>query len=561
MQDQVQALRAPGHIVLLVEICRALDFHHVRQILSADPNHHMPAPEFTTMVRGWNLALALLLPHANGFKGVPFMDSTPHSIAAATAFLVRLGNITLLRESALMITHGMTDAEYDGDKIVLKGSGRMSTDHYLDRLDAERLRQLDQRIRSEAVTETIAARTADWTRIEPRMRHVLFPWKPKLERANGPMIGYGAEGDIDNYFLDLVAEDTLRFRDDAGIHPESQIGGVSSECLVGVFMLLTSIYLKHIHFVDLGKKQHPEINYPMSLTIWKLPSDLINSIVVFTGMEESVISSALDLLTIRPTQCDYFLHERTPYLPMLIELSEGYLLAPVCSIFRNTLAAVRMFSESSSQQTAAALREPREGWMISDLCHLFMGARYVRIDRPTLLRRGDMDVTDIDAAVFDLTTGDLAIFQLKWQTFDTDEVRSQRSKAKNFVEQIDRWTEAVESWLKEFGWPTLSKLLRLNRDISSIRLFAIGRSAARFRSYGYSPRSTNVTACVWPQFVRLRYEIGPAERVFERIADEAARERELPVQLTPMPHEISVGGQVIKFVDLWNGYGDQAGPS
>jgi hypothetical protein len=80
-----------------------------------------------------------------------------------------------------------------------------------------------------------------------------------------------------------------------------------------------------------------------------------------------------------------------------------------------------MFSESRSQQTAAVLREPREGWMISDLCHLFMGARYVRIDRPTLLRRDDMDVTDIDAAVFDLTTGDLALFQLKWQTFDTDD--------------------------------------------------------------------------------------------------------------------------------------------
>jgi hypothetical protein len=143
----------------------------------------------------------------------------------------------------------------------------------------------------------------------------------------------------------------------------------------------------------------------------------------------------------------------------------------------------------------------------------------------------------------------------------TDDVRSQRSKAKNFVEQIDRWTEAVESWLKEFGWTTLSKLLRLNSDISEIRLFAIGRSAARFQSYGYSPRSTNVTACVWPQFVRLRYEIGPAERVFEQIADGAARERELPVHLTPIPHEISVGGQVIKFADLWNGYDDHAGAS
>ena len=196
--------------------------------------------------------------------------------------------------------------------------------------------------------------------------------------------------------------------------------------------------------------------------------------------------------------------------------------------------------------------------MISDLCHLFLGGRYVRIDRPTPLRRDDRDVTDIDAAIFDVTTGDLALFQLKWQSFDTNDVRSQRSKAKNFVEQIDRWTQAVESWLKDFGWTALGKLLRINRDISEIRLFAIGRSAARFRSYGYSPRSSKVTACAWPQFVRLRYEIGPAEHVFERISDGVGRELESPVQLKPIPHEISVGGRVIRFADLWNGHDDHA---
>lgn len=368
------------------------------------------------------------------------------------------------------------------------------------------------------------------------------------------MVGYGAEPEIDNYFLSLVGENVLGWRDDAGIHPDARIGNVSGHSLTSVGMLLTSFYLKHIHFVDLGRKQYADINYPMSLTIWKLPSELTESIAAFTGMDKADVSSVLDLFTIRPTQCRYFLHERTPYLPMLIEISAGYLLAPICSIFRNPLAAVRMFEESNSHQTAASLRGPRENWMISDLCHLFLGSRYQRFDRPARLRLNGKDLTDIDAAILDLTTGDLALFQLKWQDFNTNDIRSQRSKAKNFVERVDRWTEAVESWLREFGKPALGGLLRIDGDIAEIKPFAIGRSSARFRSYGYSLKSNSVVPCVWAQFVRLRHEVGTAEHVFRQIADRALNEAASPVQAKPIPHEIVVGGQKIRFEDLWNTY-------
>ena len=38
-------------------------------------------------------------------------------------------------------------------------------------------------------------------------------------------------------------------------------------------------------------------------------------------------------------------------------------------------------------------------------------------------------ITDIDAAVFDVTTGELGLFQLKWQDFSSSDVAKQRSKA------------------------------------------------------------------------------------------------------------------------------------
>ena len=48
---------------------------------------------------------------------------------------------------------------------------------------------------------------------------------------------------------------------------------------------------------------------------------------------------------------------------------------------------------------------------------MFSGVKYITIDGNIKLRTGKKIVTDIDAAIFDRTTGELAIFQIKWQDF------------------------------------------------------------------------------------------------------------------------------------------------
>lgn len=123
-----------------------------------------------------------------------------------------------------------------------------------------------------------------------------------------------------------------------------------------------------------------------------------------------------------------------------------------------------MLQERRSNRTEAAVREPREDWMISDLCHLFLGNRYIIIDTPTRLKRQGHTATDIDAAVLDRTTSTIGLFQLKWQDFNTYNVRTQRSRAKNFVNRVDAWVSAVEGWLEDFGKDRLCEVLRLQRN-------------------------------------------------------------------------------------------------
>ncbi len=73
----------------------------------------------------------------------------------------------------------------------------------------------------------------------------------------------------------------------------------------------------------------------------------------------------------------------------------------------------------------------------------------------------NVTMTDIYAAVLDMTTGELAIFQLKWQDFGYNDLLRIRSKATKFVERVDTWSSQTLEWIDEFGNAALCHNLRL----------------------------------------------------------------------------------------------------
>jgi hypothetical protein len=549
----ISQFEMPYQIAWLIEVCRLMDYYHVLQHFSHRTERTLSVPDFDIMVRGWNSALGLLLPYARGFRGVPMMESTSQSLGTAFTLLRQLGRAVTLIETADMLRHGMAEGDLVDDKIVLRMSARAAIDHFLDRLETPKLRRLQRSIEKTSRYKTLIKKT-QVKNLKKKMAALVFPW----DSGHGMMIGYGAEPEIDNHYLARVAEHTVDWRNEAGIHPDCLVNGVPGADLAAVGMLMTSAYLKHIRLVDLGCSKIPQANYPMSLTIWKEGDAWEDSICDFTGMPKETVSAALDLFVVRREHYSYFESELTPFIPMLIEVSEGYLLAPVSSIFRNPFQGVRMLQERRSSQTEASVREPREDWMISDLSHLFLGNRYIIIDTPTRLKRDGRIVTDIDAAVLDRISSTIALFQLKWQDFNTYNVRTQRSRAKNFVDRVDTWVSAVEGWLEEFGRDRLCDVLKLQRnhgeELSDIKLFAVGRTAARFQSYGYRQKRDSVAVCTWPQFVRTRYEVGPAENVFDSLHAAIRADTMRPVIIHPLPHEIVVGEQRIVFENLWNRY-------
>ena len=535
-------------VLILIEAVRVIDYENVLMGSSADESHHLPYPEFDIMCRAWNPLMSCLLPRLPKLVGIPIQESTPESRSRARSLLHAFGKCAVLQKAADMARHGLIVGTEIENILSLRMTFAQDSDHFLDQLEDEKLeavlngddaeKQTPGRLSREEVDELVAS--------------LVFPF----ETGHGTMVGYDADPRLDAHFIELVGERTMKWRTEAGIHPGVQASGLDGADVAAVALMLISFYLKHIWFVGVGSKRLEGINYCMSLTIWKKPEDLVDSIAGFTGISVERVKAALKAVLVTKDDAGYFSHEGTPFMPLLLEISDGYWLAPVSSIFRNPLQAIRMLNEHRFPSIGPSIRAPREEWMISDLCGLFQGNRYQVVDTPTRLKRNNVTITDIDAAILDKTTGELALFQLKWQDFGSNLLRKIRSRAKNFVDQVSTWANHTDGWIEEFGEAELCRSLRLKlpkgASLTGIRLFAIGKSNARFASYGYDLVNPKLAACNWDQFVRLRYEIGPADIVFSEIHARILSEKSRGLDRKPLPCSIEVGDMTVRFEDMWS---------
>jgi hypothetical protein len=58
-----------------------------------------------------------------------------------------------------------------------------------------------------------------------------------------------------------------------------------------------------------------------------------------------------------------------------------------------------------------------------------------------------------------VTSGCLAVFQLKWQDFANTDVRRQRSQARNFIADVDEWAKRLKQWVQDHDVQELAKSL------------------------------------------------------------------------------------------------------
>lgn len=561
-----------GRFVLFIEVVRAMDYWGTHAPAAIGDKNEI-AQSFDLMYWGWNRAVAELFEPLEQPGAFPLMESTQRSREFATGLMQEFGKVSLLRRLADMGERGIMEIARDGDEFQI----RMSEDaraQFADSTELDRLKAAEVRLPSSSAGWTMASMRdalrfpgmpgnymalADvpvkrWLRpdIEELIKPLVRPW----DTGRGVMVAYDARIEVDKHYMAEALALVTVWREDSGIHADAKLGSITGGDVTGVGAALISLHAKHFGCVSVAKKLFGQVSVPQSLPIWGPRAALEESISLMSGRPEPVVHTVFNALAMTSEQAKKLGDHSTPLIPLLFDLGNGFILRPVSCLTRNPFTAARTQHQWLDSRAEHAVAADREDWMREQLYDMFGGKRYVRFPGNLKLRRTGSVLTDIDAVVYDRLTGDVGLFQLKWQDYSTNDVRQLRSKAANLSTELMGWSGKVKSWIEENGVSALDQSLRLKQKrreaVKSVYLFAISRSAIRTQGYGVKTDAPDLAMAVWPQFVRARMEIGPSERSLRDIHVRLLEEHGQVPDIQPMPASLRVAGATLHIHDLWN---------
>lgn len=564
--------------VMFTETLRVLDFNSLSSNNLTSNLSQIPNDDIMKM--GWNLSTSYLF---EGFKtsGFPIVESTKETFSSTSSLLFHFGCITMLKRTIDMVKSGALTVTKSDDNTYVFEKTNNANSQFLDDLEFTNLEELEEQLKEKTgefykewniierddLEEALYSHgnflsftDEDFTHytsenIEELLYEQVRPW----DSGHGIMMGYGSTVDIDMHFLGKATELVAKWRDEAGLHPKTKIGNITGGDLMIVVLFMTSFHLKHINYGLVASKKYPEISIKQSLTLWGALDDLINDIVEFSGFKKSTITEAFDSIILKPEDVKLLKKYTSKFMPLVIDIGNGLVLRPVSSIVRNPLLTISQILEFRNPNFRNDISLYREEWLRNNLYAMFSGVRYKNVAGNINLKTGNKVDTDIDAAIFDRMTGELALFQIKWQDFFFNDINKLKSRASNLTKGLDDWTYKVNKWIESNGLKKLLQTLRIKstkgNPISQVYLFAISKNAARMKGYGHETTVENLAITNWPQFARNRFEIGPSEKVFRDLFETLKEQENDNVETKPLPAEFAIEGKSFKYKDLWSTYG------
>jgi len=571
--------------ILFLEIVRNLDYWAIYQN-KLPKDQCLPWPDYEIMLQGWNLVLKHLCVGLNG-QGIPICARTENLQISANTIIHCFGRSVLLKRAAQMLQAKLAEATILDSKIeiTIKES---ATSQFLDILEFSTLDQLQKSMEKNKAqkpfgwetlsmdfnqlnevnintpgafhisnnSESIKQYQLSNTDVVKKMEALLFPW----DSGYGIGTGYDADRELDLHYVSKSFEICEHLQDKFGFDPTIRLVGIEGEHIPLIIAVIVALYLKHIDFVLLACNKHPQISPHFSLTTWTEKSQLVDEIQDLLGLKAELIEQALNAILLSETEYDEFSDNSESVIPLLIDLNNGFVLMPISTLLKNPFFVTMSIQNLRTPNLDNLLSKPREKLMRDHLYAVFKGNRYSVLKGNANLRTQGQLITDIDAAVLDITSGELALFQIKWQDYFTNDVKKLSSKFKNLVKGIDLWSEKVELWIATNGTNKLLQALRIkvpkSKPITKILLFGLSKTYARTKGFGYEIKSANTALCNWPVFMQARTQVGSADLVFTEIFNfiQNKNDEEIKTTPTPIPHSIKIGDTEVQFNNLWCSY-------
>jgi virulence-associated protein VagC len=340
-------------------------------------------------------------------------------------------------------------------------------------------------------------------RLENRHRKVSKELQRRVDLIGGWLVTYSTSPEIDQYFSDWAKLYLRRIYSQDMIGAEELIGGRPFSRYIDVLTALSARSQKHIAFAAILRARYPGVDIRNLLTTYANRDYFLDSLAGYLDADRQEIEEILLSLTLSGENLDIHTKgDETVWAP-IVQSSATTFTLPIYGLDINPFLFLLNDLRFRYKDDWFKIANNREARWIVELEDLFFGPRWETNGRNLKLRSDGKIETDIDFAVLDRKSNELAIIQLKWQHPVGLSNRARRSTGKNFITESNRWVEKVTSWLDRYGSAELTKRLGFSASQApSVHLFVVGRYHAYFS--GFDDHDSRAVWSDWSHFRQAR---------------------------------------------------------
>lgn len=337
----------------------------------------------------------------------------------------------------------------------------------------------------------------------------------RVDLVDGWRAVYSATPEIDQHFLEWGRLYLRRIFSQDLIGADDIIGGRPFSQYVEVLSALSGRSQKHIAFAAILRARYPSVHIRNLLTAHESRDVLIRSIARSQDSNEAEVREILKSLVLSGENLDAHTSGGDQTWAPIVEASDQTFLLPVYGLEINPFLFLLTELRHLYEDDWFRIANNRERRWIAEIDRLFVGSRWQTRCANLRLRDAGRDVTDIDFAVLDRKSNELALMQLKWQHPVGIDSRGRRSAGRNLVGESNRWIRSVTSWIDKHGVDELVRRLGFDTSCSPrVKLIVLGRYHAYLT--GFDARDPRAIWSDWAHFRRVCVE-NPSHSVSELI--------------------------------------------
>ncbi len=459
----------------LIELVRALDETVFAFTLAPNANELRAKDGYRhAMLQGVGAALRPFLVQAERVSGgIPWAPSTPKLASFVDDYLYNCGTIWHLHRLAGLERFGLAQTTFTSKtKLRIEVASADAEAHDVAALNTLRRRA---RLRRKSVDDDLAV-------FVPEAIRQIASYVA-IDREH--FIRYDNDLTLVAYYRELAKSRATVYFESEALPDPSIIGGMAFQGWCDDAIAASGRVLQHVAFATSLRKRHSHLVLRNLLTIFARREDVLAVLEEAGGTREEV-AQFMSAATLTADQAAAFAADYETPAPFYIPIARDFVLLPCFGALLNPFVGVVRYLKDQFRTEWDRAVIGREHVFREELRELFPSPRFVVSEGGIRLRREDgSELTDIDASVYDRSTGAVGLFQLKWHDIYGRSTRERNSRRLNLL-RANAWVEAVATWLHRHSIAELPRILK--------RRSAIVHCPYKQIASTLQPRRRNMTA-------------------------------------------------------------------